>query len=302
MWVAEQLLYLTAKSLYRSELAHSQVMKDSLANPEKYRDYRFSTFAIIEKALKRFEVPISDKVVVDLGCYDGAITKAYLAQGAKSVIGVDIDAQAIATAERANADEPRLSFRVSSINRIPLADESIDSIISYDVFEHVSRPAAILAECHRILSPGGKMLIGTWGWKHPYAPHLWATMPVPWAHCLVSERTLLRVCRRVYQSRWYVPNMYDLDETGRKIQNRYSHDSISLEYLNKLQICDFEKIFRDSGLEYRIYPEPFGSRYARWTRFFLKTPWIREFITAYIWVVLQRSALNLEPGGKIRVR
>ncbi len=56
----------------------------------------------------------------------------------------------------------------------------VDVVLCYDVFEHVSRPAAVLDECYRILKPGGKMLIGTWGWYHPFAPHLWSTMPVPW--------------------------------------------------------------------------------------------------------------------------
>src|SRR5206468_219311 len=150
--------------------------------------------------------------------------------------------------------------------------DSIDVILCYDVFEHVSKPAAMLAECKRVLRSGGRMLIGTWGWYHPFAPHLWSTMPVPWAHLLVSERTLLRACRRVYHSPWYVPTFHDLDANGHRYQDRYVEEQISTDYLNKYLLRDFERTFEESGLRWRVQLQPFGSRWARWTKPFLTVP------------------------------
>ena len=132
------------------------------------------------------------------------------------------------------------------------------------------------------------MLIGTWGWYHPFAPHLWAAMPVLWAHVFVSERTLLRACRRVYRSSWYVPIYHDFDSSDQRCADRYTNESISPEYLNKYLVCDFERVFRESGLESQVLLEPFSSSYAAWTKPFLRIPFLREFFHSYLWAVLQK--------------
>ena len=200
---------------------------------------------------------------------------------------MDINTEKI---ERAQAlyDHPNLTFCLSTTDQVPIEDDNVDAIISFDVFEHVAHPEKILAECYRILRPGGQMLIGTWGWYHPFAPHLWSTMPVPWAHVLFSERTMLRVCRRVYNAPWYVPNMHDLDANGQKIPYKFQREEIPLSYVNKLLIRDFERIFEQSKFGYSIHL-PFGSLYARWTKMFLYMPWIREFITSFFWAVVAKE-------------
>src|SRR5262249_8494689 len=162
-------------------------------------------------------------------------------------------------------------------DRIPLSDESVDVIICYDVFEHVAAPGRFLAECRRILRSGGAILIGTWGWYHPFAPHLWSTVAVPWAHVIFSEKTILRTARQVYWSDWYRPTMHDFDAEGRRIGDKYLAESIPESFLNKLLIRDYERVFAASGLDYVVHPRPFGSSYARWTKVFLHVPWIREF-------------------------
>lgn len=285
MWISEQLLYFAAKALYRTEVAQTKDMKAAKASAETYGAFRSTTLPKILTAAKRYGVPIAG-TVLDFGCADGAISPGYLEAGAAKVIGIDIKEHLIA---KARERHPHLEFHVSTPEGIPLPDESVDTIICYDVFEHVSQPAAMLRECRRVLKPRGKMLIGTWGWKHPFAPHLFAVMPVPWAHCLVSERTLLRVCRRVYHSPWYVPNMHDLDEHGQKQADRYNHDTIPTSYVNKLLIRDFERVFRESELEWVVHPQPFGS--ARWTRVFLWVPFIREYLTSYLWAVLTKPPI-----------
>jgi SAM-dependent methyltransferase len=262
-------------------------MKDALQSKESYADYRLTRAQEITDAAKRSGVQLAGQIVLDLGCSDGAISPYYLEAGASEVIGVDIDAAAIDAAKRQHA-RPGLSFHLSDTDRLPLSDQSVNVIIAYDVFEHVAVPAALLEECHRVLTPGGQLLIGTWGWHHPFAPHLWSTMPVPWAHVFFSERTLLRTCRRVYHSDWYTPNMHDFDENGERIQDRYLNESIDTSYLNKFLVRDFERTFETSQLDWTLQPQPFSSPLASWTRLFLKTPWIREFFTAYFWAVLTR--------------
>ncbi len=288
MWIAEQLLFQLVRSLYRTEVAHSSEMKSALQCIDAYDAYRANEISRIIEAVERYCIQIAGRRVVDFGCNDGAISAEYLRKGAVKVIGVDIDECAIRRAQELHHDE-RLVFVQSAVSTIPLEDQSVDAIISYDVFEHVSQPTTILRELHRILAPTGKALIGTWSWWHPFAPHLWSVMPVPWAHVLFSEKTLLRVCRRVYHSSWYNSNMHDYDKEGKRLLDKYTHETISTDYLNKLLIRDFEQIFPSTGFRYETHCVPFGSRYAAWTRVFLNVPWIREFIAGYVWFVLTKS-------------
>ncbi len=287
MWISEQLLFQGVRALHQTEIAHSSEMKEALKDIEASDAYRASEIARILKAAERYQVPIAGKAVLDFGCNDGAISVRYLKEGASRVVGVDIDERALARARELHRDD-RLMFVAGQVGTIPLEDQSIDSAVSCDVFEHVAQPVDILKELHRVLKPGGKMLIGTWSWWHPFAPHLWATMPVPWAHMLFSEKTVLRVCRRVYHSSWYVPTMHDFDEHGERLADKYTGDTISTDYLNKFLIRDFEHAFSEAGFQFETHAMPFGSPYAFWTRPFVRLPWLRELLSGYAWFVLTK--------------
>jgi len=288
MSVAEQALYQMARVLYRSEVAHSAEMKQSQASLDANAAYRSQESERVSAALAQFGLTVAGKDLVDLGCNDGAITAGYRALRPRHVIGVDIDAKAIARANTLHGSDA-MEFRHSTTASLPLETASADVIVSYDVFEHVSDPARILAECRRVLRPGGQMLIGTWGWGHPFAPHLWATMPVPWAHVLVSEASLLAACERVYESDWYQPTYFDRDASGKRIPGRYAHRAISTGYLNKYRVSDFERVFAGSGMAARVQLEPFTSTWAQWTRPLLRVPVVREYLHGYLWAVLTRG-------------
>lgn len=170
------------------------------------------------------------------------------------------------------------------MSAIPLADHSIDLIVSFDVFEHVAEPMPILREMRRILAPGGQIVIGTIGWKMPFAPHLWATMPVPWAHVLVSERTLLRACRRVYHATWYQPTMHDLGPNGERLPDKYTHETIARSYLNHCTVRNFERAFQETGFSFSTDIRPIGGR--GFLKPLCRLPFVREFVGSTVWFVL----------------
>jgi len=287
MWIAEQILFQLARSLYRTEVAHSSEMKKALQHIDACNAYRVNEINRILQAVETYCVAIAGRTIVDFGCSDGAISAEYIRRGAARVIGVDIDERAIRRARELH-HHASLKFIQNTVNAIPLEDKSVDAIISYDVFEHVSQPTTILKELYRILAPGGKALVGTWGWLHPFAPHLWAVMPVPWAHVFFSERTILRVCWRVYHSAWYIPDMHDYDQNGRRLPDKYTDTAIPTDWLNKYLIKDFEHAFRASGFAYKTHAVPFGSWYARWTRVCFGVPWLREFMAGFVWFELTK--------------
>jgi SAM-dependent methyltransferase len=284
--LSEHILFWLAKRLYRREIAHSSGEKEAPSAPAKIASYRETQSSRVPAAARRYGVELADKVVLDLACNNRVLTVRYLKQGARRVLGVDIDKVQVARTTDAG---PLAEFHISDVADLPLPDGSIDVVISTG-FEYMIRPAETLAECNRVLRNGGQMLIGAWGWYHPFAPKLWATMPVPWAHVFFSEAAVLRTCRRVFHAPWYVPNMHDLDEQGQKKRDKYCDEAICEDYFNKFLIRDFERVFSESGLQWRVHLEPFGSRFARWTRVFLRVPYLREFFTAYLWAALQKVA------------
>ena len=58
---------------------------------------------------------------------------------------------------------------------VPVESESCDTVVSTQVLEHVRDPALYLAECHRVLKPGGRLLLSTHGTfvYHPDPEDYW---------------------------------------------------------------------------------------------------------------------------------
>lgn len=103
------------------------------------------------------------ETVLDLG--SGAGFDCFLAArkvGEKgAVIGVDMTCEMIETA-RANAkkgDYTNVEFRLGELEHLPVADNTVDCIISNCVVNLVPDKAQVFRECHRVLKPGGRMMI-----------------------------------------------------------------------------------------------------------------------------------------------
>jgi 2-polyprenyl-3-methyl-5-hydroxy-6-metoxy-1,4-benzoquinol methylase len=106
---------------------------------------------------------VAGRDVLDIACGEGYGSAALQKAGAKSVIGVDIDAAVCAHA----AAKYGIDARVGDAARIPLDDGAVDVVVSFETIEHVPEPATFLAECRRVLRPGGRLVISTPN-KAPY--------------------------------------------------------------------------------------------------------------------------------------
>src|SRR3954453_20656477 len=58
---------------------------------------------------------------------------------------------------------PHATLELSDDGSVPAPDDSFDALLSTQVLEHVDDPALYLAEAHRVLRPGGRMLLSTHG-------------------------------------------------------------------------------------------------------------------------------------------
>jgi SAM-dependent methyltransferase len=105
--------------------------------------------------------------VLDIGCGD-CFYKYLLNSGAR-YIGMDIF-------EAENFDYGKNSDIVRfDGTTIPLENQSVDHIICSEVLEHVSEPAPLIAEMHRVLKQGGDAFITIpWSARFHYIPYDYA--------------------------------------------------------------------------------------------------------------------------------
>jgi len=83
-----------------------------------------------------------------------------LANVARSVTGVDVDSGAIAHARTTYGGET-LRFIQGNALDLPLADASVDAVVSFETLEHVREHGRFMAEVKRVLRPGGTLIVST---------------------------------------------------------------------------------------------------------------------------------------------
>lgn len=119
---------------------------------EHYHRYAFAKYLV------------AGKQVLDIASGEGYGSRI-LADYAATVVAVDIDAQSI---EHAGNKYPadNLKFVCASCLDIPLADHSMDVIVSFETLEHLAEQQQMLAEFDRVLKPDGILIISTPDKKH----------------------------------------------------------------------------------------------------------------------------------------
>jgi SAM-dependent methyltransferase len=99
------------------------------------------------------------KAVLDIACGEGYGSNL-LAKTARLVIGVDVDAAAVAHA-RAAYPADHLNFRVGRCDAIPLPSKSVDLVVSFETLEHHDLHLEMMAEVRRVLRSDGVLVIST---------------------------------------------------------------------------------------------------------------------------------------------
>lgn len=108
------------------------------------------------------EADLRGRDVLDIGCGFGWFTLNALEAGASSVVGIEPSERDLATARR-HLSDPRCSFAVAPADALPFEDEAFDTVVLWEVLEHV--PAGTeqqaFAEIARVLRPGGSFYLST---------------------------------------------------------------------------------------------------------------------------------------------
>jgi SAM-dependent methyltransferase len=100
------------------------------------------------------------RTVLDLGCGNGRASRM-LADAGKRVVGLDIASAALRKAAAIGTSGSISYVEGSCEAGFPFRSESIDAIYCAEVIEHLVDPRIPLAECRRVLRPGGTLFVST---------------------------------------------------------------------------------------------------------------------------------------------
>jgi SAM-dependent methyltransferase len=143
-----------------TELQGTELQYESLEDPGVIERH--------QRLAALLELTPGDRVVVDLGCGDGATLADLLVHFDDDhrdgiVVGVDAAAGALAAA-KARFTSDRHAGRLSLVRAdldalLPLAAGTVDKALCHNVLECLPDPDRLLLEAHRVLRPGGRFVL-----------------------------------------------------------------------------------------------------------------------------------------------
>lgn len=102
---------------------------------------------------------VCGKIVLDIASGEGYGSKI-LAKHAEKVIGIDISIETVNFA-RNKYKNKNIEFAVGSCSAIPIKDNSVDIVVSFETIEHHSDHEIMMHEVKRILKPNGILIISS---------------------------------------------------------------------------------------------------------------------------------------------
>lgn len=111
------------------------------------------------REMVRLAAPTSRDHVLDVGSGAGAAVRRAAAAGATAT-GVDPSTAMVQVARRRSRNLDGVRFEVGDAANLPLADDSVTIAWAIATYHHWPDRRAGLTEIHRVLAPGGRLLIG----------------------------------------------------------------------------------------------------------------------------------------------
>ncbi|MEK7654135.1 MAG: class I SAM-dependent methyltransferase [Patescibacteria group bacterium] len=101
---------------------------------------------------------VSDKKakILDFGVGSGAFLKSIHERGYQNLYGCDIDNY---TAEEVRPFIKDFKTFDASFDKFPHPDQSFDVVTAWEVFEHLENPHNAIREVHRVIKPGGLLIM-----------------------------------------------------------------------------------------------------------------------------------------------
>lgn len=151
----------------RHESEHGR-SRDVRVEPEAYERWRQTALGSITETRELevvFEVagPVTGWRLLDVGCGDGVYAIEAARRGAV-VTGVDTsEAMILAAGRRAAHHGVNVELQLGDARALPFEDETFDVVVAVTVLCFVPHPVDAVREMARVLTPGGRLVIGELG-------------------------------------------------------------------------------------------------------------------------------------------
>ncbi|WP_267594402.1 class I SAM-dependent methyltransferase [Carbonactinospora thermoautotrophica] len=99
-----------------------------------------------------------DALVLEAGCGEGYGAALLAERHGARVLALDYDP---ATVDHVRRRYPRVPVLRGNVVALPLADASVDVVVSLQVIEHLWDQPGFVRECARVLRPGGRLIVST---------------------------------------------------------------------------------------------------------------------------------------------
>ena len=165
-----------------------------------YRAVWLASFSVLgvkqEKvSLDRLYLTQESGRLLEVGCGAGKYLNR-MKQIGWEVEGVDFDPKVAETV----ANRYGIKIHTGTLESVSYPDKSFDAVTMNHVIEHVPDPVALLKECHRILKPGGYLVVVTpniASWGHQQFGSSWLHLDPPRHLFLFSQDTLKHCAGKV---------------------------------------------------------------------------------------------------------
>lgn len=149
---------MSASSLYMQQL--KQNMRETWMAGD-FGKIAMTVARAAEEFVSRLEFPAGAQVL-DVACGTGNVAIPLARRGAR-VTGVDIAPNLLAQArERAAAEGLQIWFDEGDAEQLPYPDATFDAVVTMFGAMFAPQPELVVAECARVLKPGGLLAMANW--------------------------------------------------------------------------------------------------------------------------------------------
>lgn len=227
---------------------------------------------VTEKFIIPFlEVNSSPQKVLEIGCAEAGVLKAFLEQG-HEVVGIELAENRVALAKEFLSEEIA-QHRAEIINRDiydiePSEQFKFDIIILKDVIEHIHDQAKFISKMHDFLLPNGLVFFAYPPWWMPFGGHQQLCKSkiiskVPWFHLFPAS--IYRIILKSFgESQATIESLLEIKSTG-----------ILIEEIHRLiKQNGFKKTKETFWITNPIYVKKFNFKPIK---SFINIPYLRNF-------------------------
>lgn len=225
-----------------------------------------------------------DLSVLEVGCGEGGVLKAFVKKGCKGV-GVDINPARIDLARQFLKEDNfkgDISFYSENIYHVRFESlflHQFDLIVLKDVIEHIHNQEDIMCQFKKYLKPEGYIFLGFPPFNMPYGGHQQIAenkifSKLPWTHLLPVP--LYRFLMKCFHTD---PDQFlEIKETGISTK-KFERISVGLNYT-----IAYKRFF----LINPIYEYKFGIRPRIQFRWITAWPFLRDFVTTCAYYLIRK--------------